>query len=26
MKDLKDTTNYYFNMNNYLQAILNPEK
>ena len=25
-KDLKDAANYYFNMNNYLQAVLNPEK
>jgi len=26
VKDLKDAANYYFNMNNYLQAVLNPEK
>ena len=25
-KDLKEAANYYFNMNNYLQAVLYPEK
>jgi len=26
VKDLKEAANYYFNMNNYLQAVLYPEK